>query len=80
MASQRVGGQARKVFLGLGIGAGLKAVYEFMYLLPGKVSIKLPVLTKGEIASEMSAALLGVGYILGPRIAAIMVGEACFRG
>jgi len=74
VASQRVGGQARKVFLGLGIGAGLKAVYEFMHLLPGKVSIKLPVLTKGEIASEMSAALLGVGYILGPRIAAIMVG------
>ncbi len=74
VVSETGGGRAKNVFLGLGVGAALKAVFEFLHLLPGKVSVHIPFLKKGEVASEMSAALLGVGYILGPRIAAIMVG------
>lgn len=74
VASQTGGGRAKIVFLGLGVGALMKAVFEFTHLIPGKVAVRLPILKKGEVSSEISAALLGVGYILGPKIAAIMVG------
>ena len=74
VASEIGGSKARNVFLGLGTGALIKAIFGWFHLLPHKVSLKLPLLKKGEIASEMSAALLGVGFILGPRIAAVMVG------
>ena len=36
--------------------------------------VKVPFLKKGELGLENSAALFGVGYILGPRIGAVMVG------
>ena len=74
VASEIGGARARNVFLGLGAGALFKLIFGWLHLLPHKVSVKLPLLRKGEVASEMSAALLGVGYILGPRIAAVMVG------
>ncbi len=74
VASEIGGARAANVFLGLGAGALFKLIFGWLHLLPHKVSVQLPLLKKGEVASEMSAALLGVGYILGPRIAAIMVG------
>ena len=69
------GGKAKNVFLGLGVGAAMKALFELAHLLPGKVALKIPFIKKAEISSEMSSALLGVGFILGPRIAAVMVGR-----
>ncbi len=74
VASETGGGRARNVFLGLGLGALVKFVFGALHLLPDEVRVKLPLLKKGEVGSEMSAALLGVGYILGPKTAAIMVG------
>ncbi len=73
VASEIGGARAKNVFLGLGAGALFKLIFGWLHLLPHKVTVPLPV-KKGEVASEMSAALLGVGYILGPRIAAVMVG------
>ena len=35
--------------------------------------LKLPLLKKGELGMDLSPALFGVGYILGPRIATVMV-------
>ena len=40
----------------------------------GEVSTAIPVLPKAQLGLETSPALLGVGYILGPRIAGVMVG------
>lgn len=74
VASETGGARARNVFLGLGAGALIKLVYGGLKALPHKVGLTLPVLPKSEIKSEMSSALLGVGFILGPRVAAIMVG------
>jgi putative OPT family oligopeptide transporter len=74
VASEVGGAKARNVFLGLGAGALFKLVFGWLHLLPDQVGVRLPLVRKGELAGEMSAALLGVGYILGPRIAAIMVG------
>ena len=74
VASEAGGSRARNVFLGLAAGGIFKILFSWLHALPEKLSLKLPMIKKGEVSSEMSAALLGVGYILGPKIAAIMVG------
>ena len=74
VASEVGGGQAKNVFYGLGAGALFKLVVSWAKLVPGKVEVAIPFLKKGAIGCKMSAALFGVGYILGPRIGMIMVG------
>ncbi|MFQ5930286.1 MAG: OPT family oligopeptide transporter [Acidobacteriota bacterium] len=73
VASEVGGGRARNVFVGLGCGALFKFLFGWIRLFADDVHLRIPFLKKGEIGFEMSAALLGVGYILGPRIATIMV-------
>lgn len=67
------GARAKRVFLGMGIGAVYKALIGFLHLWPDKVFLKLPAIRKAVVGIEPTPALLGVGYILGYRIAAIMV-------
>ena len=74
MASQTGGARARNVFLGLGVGALVKALTGWLRAVPDGLQISIPFLKKAQLGSDVSAALLGVGYILGPRIATIMVG------
>lgn len=74
MASEAGGGRAKNVFYGLGIGALVKGITGLMAALPSAVHARVPFLRKGELGGDVSAALFGVGYILGPRIASIMVG------
>ncbi|MDA2929513.1 oligopeptide transporter, OPT family, partial [Acidobacteria bacterium AH-259-O06] len=73
VASEVGGGRARNVFVGLGCGALFKFIFGWMRLFADDVHFRIPLLKKGQIGFEMSAALFGVGYILGPRIATIMV-------
>ena len=73
-ASEVGGGQARNVFTGLAVGGLFKGLVEWANLFPWKVKFPVPLLPKGQLGFKMSAALFGVGYILGPRIAAVMVG------
>ena len=73
IAADAGGARARNVFIGLGVGALYKALVGFLHLWPEKVAIKLPGLKKAVVGIETTPALLGVGYILGYRIAAIMV-------
>jgi putative OPT family oligopeptide transporter len=73
-ATEAGGGRARNVFLGLGLGALLKALTGWARVVPGEVHVGIPLLKKGQVACDVSAALFGVGYILGPRIASVMVG------
>ena len=73
-ASQTGGAHARDVFLGLGIGALVKALTGWLRAVPDGLQVSIPFLKKAQLSSDVSAALLGVGYILGPRIATIMVG------
>lgn len=74
VASDIGGARARNVFLGLGVGAAFKFLTGWSRLIPAEVSSRIPFLKKGELGADVSAALFGVGYILGPRIATIMVG------
>ena len=73
-ASQAGGVRAKYVFLGLGIGALFKALTGWIRAVPETLEAAVPFLKKGQLGTEVSAALFGVGYILGPRIATIMVG------
>ena len=72
-ASQAGGARAKNVFLGLGIGAVLKGLTGWIRAVPDEFEVSLPFLKKGQLGCDVSAALLGVGYILGPQIATIMV-------
>jgi putative OPT family oligopeptide transporter len=74
MASELGGGRAKNVFYGLGVGALLKGITGLLAAVPSAVHARVPFLRKGELGGDVSGALFGVGYILGPRIASIMVG------
>lgn len=73
IAADAGGARAKNVFLGLGIGAVLKALLSFGRLWATELHLKIPLLKKGIVGLEPMPALLGVGYILGYRIGAIMV-------
>jgi putative OPT family oligopeptide transporter len=74
VANEAGGSQARNVFIGLGAGAAYKAVTGWARALADEAHLKVPFLNKGEVGMDLSPALFGVGYILGPRIATVMVG------
>ncbi|MFT5138839.1 MAG: putative OPT family oligopeptide transporter [Lysobacterales bacterium] len=74
VANESGGGNARNVFIGLGAGALYKALTGWAQVLSSHASMKVPFLRKGELGMDLSPALFGVGYILGPRIATVMVG------
>jgi len=73
IAADSGGGKAKFVFQGLGLGLIYKGFLSLAKLWPSEVSMIIPGLKKGELGLEASPALLGVGYILGFRISAIMV-------
>jgi putative OPT family oligopeptide transporter len=74
VASEVGGRNARYVFYGLGLGALFKFLTSWIKVVPAEAWTRLPFIRKGEVGMDLSAALFGVGYILGPRIAAVMVG------
>jgi len=76
VASEIGGSRARNVFLGLGAGAFLKFLTGGIRIIPDDIHFNIPFLKKGQLGLDFSAALFGVGYILGPRIGTIMVGGA----
>jgi len=61
------------IFRGMAVGAAVKLLISVAYLFPGELRTAVPVLPKAELALEVSPALLGVGYILGYRQAAVCV-------
>ena len=73
IAADAGGSRAKNVFIGLGVGALYKFITAFLKLWPEAIHLRLPVLKKAELGGEAGPALLGVGYILGYRISAIMV-------
>jgi putative OPT family oligopeptide transporter len=74
IAASEGGAGAKNVFVGMGLGAFYKALLSLFYLWPDVVKLKIPVLPKAVVGVSTTPALLGVGYILGRRIGAIMVG------
>jgi len=73
IAADSGGSRAKYVFQGMGIGVVYKTLISLARLWPAEISVAVPGLRKGVLGLEATPALLGVGYILGPRIAGIMV-------
>ena len=71
LAGEEGGANASTVFSGLGLAAVFKFVVDGLKLLPADVSAAFKSF-KGEIGMEVYPALLGVGYIVGPKIASYM--------
>jgi putative OPT family oligopeptide transporter len=64
------------IFRGMAVGAAVKLLLALAFLVPDELRLALPVLPKAELALEVAPALVGVGYILGYRTAAVCVSGA----
>jgi putative OPT family oligopeptide transporter len=76
IAGEKGGNLAGKVFLGLGIAFIYKAAMSIFGLwkeVPAFIFKKKSALPNGTINGEITPELLGVGYIIGPAIAGVMV-------
>ncbi|MFO7587164.1 MAG: oligopeptide transporter, OPT family [Gemmatimonadota bacterium] len=71
VAAEQGGEQASGVFWGIGVGMAFKLLTDGFKLVLGKFSLSLPL--KASLSVSVSPALIGVGYILGIRIATVMV-------
>ena len=71
LAGEEGGANASTVFSGMGLAAVFKFVVDGLKVIPADVSAAFTSL-KGEIGMEVYPALLGVGYIVGPKIASYM--------
>ena len=64
------------IFWGMGVGAAIKLAVALAFLVPNEIAAPLPVLPRAEVALELAPALLGVGFILGYRQAAVCAAGA----
>ena len=71
LAGEEGGANASTVFSGMGLAAAFKFVVDGLKVLPSDVAFAFKSF-KGEIGMEVYPALLGVGYIVGPKIASYM--------
>lgn len=71
LAGEEGGSNAATVFSGMGIAAAFKFIVDGLKAVPTDVAVAFKSF-KGEIGMEVYPALLGVGYIVGPRIASFM--------
>lgn len=77
VAGDEGGSKATLVFSGIAIGALYKAVVNGFKVWSESVNYDFKSFLKGgTVGIDATPALLGVGYIIGPRIAALMLGGA----
>ncbi len=74
VAGDTGGGKARLLFSGLGIGALYQIIAHPRGLALWSERPELPLPGKAHAGGDFTPELLGVGFIIGPRIAAIMFG------
>lgn len=71
LAGEEGGASAATVFAGMGFAAAFKFIVDGIKVVPGVITAQIRSL-KTEISAEVYPALLGVGYICGPKIASYM--------
>ena len=72
LAGEEGGSNAKSVFVGMGLASIFKFLVDGLKIVPGVVTAKIDSL-KTELSAEVYPALIGVGYICGPKIAAYML-------
>lgn len=77
VAGDEGGSKAKTVFLGIGVGAIYKLLFYTSRLWSGTPEYNFKKFLKGgTLGIDATPVLLGVGYIIGPRIAALMLSGA----
>ena len=71
LAGEEGGEGAKQVFAGMGISAICKFLVDGLKLVPGVVTAPIRAL-RTEFSAEVYPALIGVGYICGPKISSYM--------
>ncbi|NDD64817.1 MAG: oligopeptide transporter, OPT family, partial [Acidobacteria bacterium] len=74
MVGEKGGSDAKTVFLGFGVGLIYKFLmsgFKFWKEIPAKIITSFQ---GARVAAEISPELMGVGYIIGPRVASYMLG------
>ena len=72
LAGEKGGEGAKTVFGGMGFAALCKFLVDGLKVIPGKISVNISLL-KTELSTQVYPALIGVGFICGPRIASFML-------
>ena len=72
LAGEQGGSRARNVFLGIALGSAYRLLAEGLGLWKQVVQWSSARMHQATIGFELSPILLGVGYLIGPRIAAVM--------
>jgi putative OPT family oligopeptide transporter len=73
VAAERGGSTAVNVFLGMGVSLLYSFFWKGLQFWSDRVNVNVPFLKRAQASIELSPAMLGVGYILGFKIATIMV-------
>lgn len=76
LAGEEGGEKAKTTFIGLGVGALYKFIQGGLGLFPGNVSTAIRGYRGAEIGADTMPALLGVGFIIGSKIAGYMLAGA----
>jgi putative OPT family oligopeptide transporter len=74
VAGDEGGKKGKLVFFGLGIGAFFELLISGAGIFKSAPKWEVPNFPAAEVSADSSPALLGVGYVIGPKIAAIMFG------
>ncbi len=75
-AGEEGGEKAALTFTGLGIGALYKLIADGLKLFPSEIEAEIPGYKGAAIGMDVYPALLGVGFIIGPKISAYMLSGA----
>jgi putative OPT family oligopeptide transporter len=74
VASEKGGNQAKLLFSGMGLGFLYAMLYKFFHLFSDEPDV---IINKGSFRTSLGAdvtpELLGVGYIIGPKVSAVML-------
>jgi len=74
VASQAGGASARMLFGGMGVGALYTAIERFAHTWPAEVDVQINGNGfRTSFGADVTPELLGVGYIIGPRVSAVML-------
>lgn len=76
LAGEEGGSKAKTTFTGLGVGALYKFLTSGFKFFPGEVETTIPGYKGAAIGADVMPALLGVGFIIGPKISAYMLAGA----
>ena len=77
-AGEKGTGRASRVFAGLGLAVVVKLVTDLVRIVPASFSLPVRAI-RGELGLEISSALAGVGFIVGPKIS-LLVFSGSFLG